>query len=126
MLKGPLRLGAGGDVLGDGRASDDCAVLAVHRRHGERDVNEPPFFASAGGLEALHGLTEGDAAKYISELVFGRVGCEHSHVMAGDLIYAVTVEVFGAAVPADDGAIERLAEDRVAARIDDADSRRVA
>jgi hypothetical protein len=103
-----------GDVARDLRGADDATLGVAHRRNRQRHLDQPSVLAAADGFVMLDELAAGDGREDL--LFFGMEVCRHQQGdrLADHLLGHVTVKPLGAAVPADNQAVEVFAEDRVA------------
>src|SRR5207253_2160359 len=96
-----------------------------HRRDGQRDVDERAVLAPPHGLEVLHRFA---AAETLQDtlLLLAPVGRnDEEDRLADRLGRRVAEELLGRPVPRRDGAVQRLADDRVVGRFHDgSESRR--
>src|ERR1700684_1389167 len=111
---------ARGDVAGDLRSADDGAVGVLDRRDAERDRNPAAVLALPDRLVVVEAVAAADAREDLRLLVVQLRRNQDSDRLADDLFGGVAEQVFGGAVPADDDAVQRLADDRIAGRFDDA------
>ncbi len=122
LLAGPeglRRFPPRGDVARDLRGPDDPPRGVADRRNGRGDVDQAPVPAPAHGLVMLHGLAAADARDDFGFLV-GAVGRDELRdIPADDLARGIAKDPFGAPVPADNGAVEPLADDGVVRGLDD-------
>src|SRR2546427_4924002 len=108
-----------GDVTRDGRCADDPALFVADGGDGHRNIDPLPILVHANGLVVIDALAPAKAREDRRQLV-RVVGWDDDGDGASDhFLWAVAVDVLGALVPADDRAVERLADDRVVQRFDD-------
>src|SRR5207302_6117732 len=107
------------DVTPDRRCADDPPLLVADGGDGHRNGDPLPIFVYAKSLVVVDALASAQALEDGHELV-GVVGWNEDRDIASDRFFGpVAVDALGPPVPTDDGAVERLADDRVVRRFDD-------
>src|ERR1700722_6436600 len=117
LMFGPL---ARSDVTGDLRGADDSTVRVLDRRDAQRNRDLAAVLALADRLVVIEAGAAPDALEDFRLLVPQLRRNEDRDRLANDFFGRVAEQVFGGAVPADDDAVEGLADDGVAGRFDDA------
>src|SRR6516225_8821289 len=107
-------------VAGDFRGADDRAVLVPHRRHGERNVNQPAVLAAPDGLVVLDAPAGRDAFQEPRFLALEMIWNNRGDRFTDHLFGGISEQAFGARIPADDESTEVLADDRIVRRLHDA------
>src|ERR1700686_3364652 len=115
-----LGLFARGDVASDLRRADDNTMRVPDRRDAERNRKPAAVFALADRLVVIEAVAAADALEDLRFLVVQLLRNEDSDRLADDVFGRVAEQPLGGAVPADDDAVEVLADDGVAGRFDDA------
>src|SRR5580700_318796 len=110
---------ARGDVAGNLRGADDGAVRVPDRRDAERNRNAAAVFALPDGLVVIEAVAAPDALDDPRLLVLQLLRNQDGDRLADDVFGGVAEQALGGAVPADDDAVEVLADDGVAGRFDD-------
>src|SRR5581483_5630868 len=108
-----------GHVARDDRALHDSSVGVRDRRDGQRDRDHAAVLAHALGLEVLDRLTGEHGLEKLLPLARSVRALGYAARPADRLRGAVAVELLGAAVPARDGPVGRLGDDRVTGRLND-------
>src|SRR5580704_4107916 len=117
LMFGPL---ARGDIAGDFRGADNGTVCVFDWRNAERNGKLAAVLALADGLVVIEAVAVPDAIEDLRFLVLQFRRNEDPDRFADDFFGRVTEQLLGGVVPADDDAVEILADDRVAGRFDDA------
>ena len=108
-----------GDVSRDLRRADDLAVDVLHRRHGDRDVDQFAVLALPHGVEGRDPLSAPQAGDD-AVLLFISIGAHQERdALADRLFRGVAEDPLGALVPTRDHSVEGLADDRVVGDFDD-------
>ena len=101
------------DVAADGRRSHDSIVVALDRRHGERDVDDRPIPPAALGLVVLDSFAILDTGQDDLDLLPLAGHRQQRDGSADHLRGRVAVDSFGPPVPARDDPVQVFADDRV-------------
>ena len=101
------------DVARDRAGANDLAVGVADRRHGQRHVNEGAVLSRANRLVVLDPFAGSDPGEDLRDSVGMRWRHEHRDRLADHLVGGVAIQALGARVPADDRAIDGLADDRI-------------
>ena len=111
---------ARGHVAGDFRGADDRAVFVPHRRHGERNVNQPAVLAAPDGLVVLDAPAGRDAFQEPRFLALEMIWNNRGDRFTDHLFGGISEQALSAGIPADDHAVEILADDDVVGGYHDA------
>src|SRR5580700_3421734 len=111
LMFGPL---ARGDVAGDLRGADDGTVRVLDRRDAERNRNPAAVLALPDRLIVIEAVAAPDARENFRLLVVELLRNQDGDRLADDFFGRVAEQALGGFVPADDDAVEILADDRVA------------
>ena len=111
---------ARGHVAGDLRGADDRAVFVPHRRHGERNVNQPAVLAAPDRLVVLDARAGPDALQDLRFFALEMIGNDRGDRLADHFFGGISEQSLGARIPADDHAVEVLADDGVVGQFHDA------
>src|SRR5205085_7114456 len=98
------------DVAGDGRSAGEPTRRAYDRRDRQRHIHPLAVFLHPYRFVMLNTLA---ASEPLQDVVYVVVpgGGEQADVLADGIFGAAAIEVFGAGVPTDDGAVQALADD---------------
>src|SRR5579859_1200074 len=111
---------ARGHVVGDFRYADDRAVLVMHWRHSERNINQPPILTAPDGFVVLDPLAAPDPLQDLRLFALPVIGNDHGDGFADYFFGQISKQTFGARIPADDDAAQIHADDRVVGGFHDA------
>src|SRR5262245_10857743 len=101
------------DVASNNRRAHDFPCLVLHRRNGERDVNEARVLALANRLVVVNVLTTSDALenfRFLAVTISRKKDCEG---LADHFLGGVAEEALRPKIPARDYTVEVLAQDRI-------------
>src|SRR5262249_62188339 len=115
--QGPLRLLAGGDVLGERRAPDDRPDPAPDGGGGLGHVDGPAVLAQPDGVERRDVLPPADAGQDVARLLLTAGRDQEGDGPADDLGVGVAVQPLGAGGPGGDGAAPGPGEGGVGGRL---------
>src|SRR6516165_3399681 len=108
------------DVAGDFRGADDSATFVAHRGNGERYVDQTAVLAAPNGLVVLNALAAPDTLQDLRFFAFEMMRDDRGDRFTDHFFRGISEQMLGARIPADDGALEILADDRIVGRFDDA------
>src|SRR5215831_13424758 len=112
LLSG-LRLLGLSDVSSDFGCADYLASPVLHRRHGNRNVDERSVLAATYGLIVFDSLALADAPENVGFLVVTIRWDECENWRADHLLRSIAKETLGPLIPAGDNAVEIHADNGV-------------